>query len=102
MKAKRLLFGFITLVVSAFSLVAQDVISVNAEHLNSGQKKSLQYAKKILKTQGNKIMLPLEINALIGDTITLEPYVATIGQLIIKHLRDAVSVVYTACKVGNA
>lgn len=77
MKAKRLLFGFITLVVSAFSLVAQEVISVNAEHLNSGQKKSLQYAKKILKTQGNKIMLPLEINALIGDTITLEPYVAT-------------------------
>lgn len=77
MKSKRLLFGIITLVVSAFSMMAQDVISVNAEHLNSGQKNTLQYAKKILKAQGNKIMLPLEVNALIGDTITPEPYIAT-------------------------
>ena len=77
MKAKRLILTAIVVIVGAFSVMAQDVISINAEHLNNEQKNTLQYAKKILKAQDNKVMLPLEINALLGDTIAPEPYIVT-------------------------
>lgn len=77
MNAKRLILTAIVVIVGAFSIMAQDVISINAEHLNNEQKNTLQYAKKILKAQDNKVMLPLEINALLGDTIAPEPYIAT-------------------------
>ena len=77
MNLTRLLLTALVVIVGAFSAMAQDVISINAEHLNNEQKSTLQYAKKTLKAQDNKVMLPLEINALLGDTIAPEPYRAT-------------------------
>ena len=77
MNLTRLLLTALVVIVGAFSAMAQDVISINAEHLNNEQKSTLQYAKKTLKAQDNKVMLPLEINALLGDTIAPKPYRAT-------------------------
>ena len=44
MNLTRLLLTALVVVVGAFSAMAQDVISINAEHLNNEQKSTLQYA----------------------------------------------------------
>ena len=64
-------------IISVFNIMAQGVTPIKSENLSSEQENTLRYAKKILKAQDNKVMLPLEINALLGDTIAPEPYRAT-------------------------
>lgn len=64
-------------IINVFNIMAQGITPIESESLRSEQKNTLQYAKKILKAQYNKVMLPLEINTLLGDTITREPYVAS-------------------------
>ena len=76
MKTSKIILSVIFAVMSAFSMVAHDVTPIKSENLSSEQKNTLQYAKKILKAQENKIALPLEVNALIGDTVSPEPYIA--------------------------
>ncbi|MBE6311280.1 MAG: hypothetical protein E7080_09550 [Bacteroidales bacterium] len=63
--------------ISVFNIMAHGVTPIKSENLSSEQENTLRYAKKILKAQENKITLPLEVNALIGDTVAPEPYIAT-------------------------
>ena len=78
MKTKVLILSTIIALIGVLGVNAQDIIPVDSvQLLNKGQKNTLQYAKKVLKSQDNKVMLPLEINALLGDTINPMPYEAT-------------------------
>ena len=61
--------------ISVFSITAQEVIPVDSvSALNKEQKKTKKYAEKLLKSQKNKILLPIEFNSLIGDSLTNTPY----------------------------
>lgn len=51
-----------------------DMKSVFSEKLTYFQKETFIYARKLVNRLNGKIALPLEINALIGDTITKEQY----------------------------
>lgn len=49
--------------ISVFSITAQEVIPVDSvSALNKEQKKTKKYAEKLLKSQKNKILLPIEFN----------------------------------------
>ena len=51
------------------------IIPVDSTHqLSKDQKKLLKYAKNLGKARKNKIKLPIEVNRLLGDTISYECY----------------------------
>ena len=61
--------------ISVFSITAQEIIPIySVSALNKEQKKTKKYAEKLLKSQKNKILLPIEFNSLIGDSLTNTPY----------------------------
>lgn len=61
----------------AFSGSASERVSASdTDMLSDKQKYNIRYAKKLLSAYSNEIALPLEINAMIGDTVTCEPYMA--------------------------
>ena len=76
MKARRLFTMLLMSVIFSFSMVAQEsVIPVDSVHrLKKVEKNTLDYAKKTLNKQSNKINFPLEINALMGDTANCGQY----------------------------
>ena len=74
MKTRKILTLLLLSVVFSFSMVAQEQIPANSKNLNKNQKKTLAYAKRLLKRLDGKIALPLEINIFIGDTVTNEQY----------------------------
>lgn len=73
----RMKFYLLTIFVSISSIIVfgQGKTSIN-DKITGEQKGTLEYAKYLLKKNNNKILLPLEVNALLGDTITNEPYKA--------------------------
>ena len=77
MKTRKILTLLLLSVVFSFSLSAQEQIPANSENLNKNQKKTLAYANRLLNRLDGKIALPLEINMLLGDSITKEQYYAT-------------------------
>ena len=76
MKARRFLTVLAASIICVFNIVASETISVNSDNLSKNQKKTLAYAKRLLYRLDGKIALPLEINALMGDTVTQEQYKA--------------------------
>lgn len=57
--------------ISVFSITAQEIIPIDSvSALNKEQKKTKKYAEKLLKKQENKILLPIEFNELIGDSVS--------------------------------
>ena len=74
MKARRILTLSLLIVMFSFCLSAQEQISANSEKLNREQRETLKYAKKLLNRLDGKVALPLEINALIGDSVTKAQY----------------------------
>ena len=76
MKTIKLL-SFLASIICAFNvLAASNTISANSEKLNREQRETLKYAKKLLNRLDGKVALPLEINALIGDSVTKAQYQA--------------------------
>ena len=76
MKARSILMSLLIAMFS-FCLSAQEQISANSDNLSKNQKSALAYAKRLLYRLDGKIALPLEVNMLLGDTITKEQYYAT-------------------------
>ena len=75
MKKTNLLLIAIIALISSFGVVAQEIIPVDSVFaLSKEQKKTKKYAEKLLKKQENKILLPIEFNSLIGDSVTKIPY----------------------------
>ena len=74
MKARRILTLSLLIAMFSFCLSAQEQISANSEKLNREQRETLKYAKKLLNRLDGKVALPLEINALIGDSVTKAQY----------------------------
>ena len=75
MKVTNLLLPATIALLSAFSITAQEIIPADSNQLLSKeQKKTKQYAEKLLKSQKYKILLPIEFNSLIGDSVTNTSY----------------------------
>lgn len=77
MKAWRILTLLLISVISTFFVSANGIKTETFKKLNREQKETLEYAQKLLTRLDGKVALPLEINALIGDTITKDQYQAT-------------------------
>ena len=75
MRTKLLLMTLAMCFTSAFCISAQERVSIQ-DKLTKEQKQTLEYTKDVLKKNNNKIALPLELNALLGDTVTNEQYKA--------------------------
>ncbi len=77
MKARNILIIVLLSILYSFNITAQEQIPANSKNLNKNQKKTLAYANRLLNRLDGKIALPLEVNMLLGDTITKEQYYAT-------------------------
>ena len=76
MKPRRI-FNLLLIVIAGFLYIQAGEKTSTQDKLTGPQKGTLAYAKYILKKYDNKIVLPLELNALLGDTVTKERYKAT-------------------------
>lgn len=77
MKKRTVLTTLLVCIIFSITSMANNIVSINSNNLTGSQKRTLIYTKDILKLKDNEILLPLEVNALIGDTITNEQYKAT-------------------------
>lgn len=77
MKARNILIIVLLSILYSFNITAQEQIPANSKTLSGSQKRTLAYAKRLLNNLDDKIALPLEVNMLLGDTITKEQYYAT-------------------------
>lgn len=70
MKAIRFIPVVIACVFCAITMMAQDVIPIDSVNLHSKeQKETLKYAKLFGKRRKNKILLPVEVNHLLNDSL---------------------------------
>ena len=75
MKIQRLIISAIVAIMGVMSTIAQDIVSIDSIHLLSmEQKQTIQFVKKQLNKDKNGLELPLEVNYLLGDTITKTNY----------------------------
>ncbi|MBE6310781.1 MAG: hypothetical protein E7080_07000 [Bacteroidales bacterium] len=75
MKANRLILSAIVAIMGVMSTIAQDIVSIDSIHLLSmEQKQTIQFVKKQLNQDKTGLELPLEVNYLLGDTITKTNY----------------------------
>lgn len=71
MKAVKIILSAIIVLVSTINISARNVVSVDSTHLlNKEQKKTIKYARDMMKSQKNTILLPIEYNNLIGDSVS--------------------------------
>lgn len=77
MKKRTVLTTLLVCIIFSITSMANNIVSINSNDLTGSQKRALIYTKELLNLKDNVILLPLEINALIGDTITKEQYQAT-------------------------
>ena len=75
MKPRRI-FNLLLIVIAGFLYIQTGEKTSTHDKLTGPQKGTLAYAKYILKKYDNKIVLPLEINTFMGDTVTKEQYKA--------------------------
>ena len=69
MKPRLLIVLLLASLIGAFGAGATDYIPINSvEKLTESQQKTLKYTQKLLNELDNKISLPIEIYAILGDT----------------------------------
>lgn len=73
MKTKKILTLLLLSVVGIICIHASETVSTQ-DKLTGVQKRTLEYTKNLLKDYNNDLFLPLEINFLIGDTISKDRY----------------------------
>lgn len=65
MRANRNIVVILMALICSFSITAQEIVPIDPTNLQTKeQKRTQQYAKKILSSQNNTISLPIEFNHL--------------------------------------